>query len=173
MGPWHTRRTHTEQNTQCRKAHQQAFLWREWTHTLYVCAHTCMHTCMHGIIHADTQIIHTYSVAAFLRTTIPSCIRRSRYRLHEFLKKYEFLKHSQSCYTHTVFEWDTSLCCFHGCYHGRYTKHWPRLGSATTAAVNNYTENKHPALKVHKIFKKVSFPPWLHPVKIWRQTVSG
>ena len=30
-----------------------------------------------------------------------------------------------------------------------------------------------PSLKVHKIFPKVSFPPWLHPVKIWRQTVSG
>ena len=23
-------------------------------------------------------------------------------------------------------------------------------------------------LKGHKIFPKVSFPPWLHPVKIWR-----
>ena len=30
-------------------------------------------------------------------------------------------------------------------------------------------------LKVHEIFpkiKKVTFPPWLHPVKIWLQTVS-
>ena len=27
--------------------------------------------------------------------------------------------------------------------------------------------------KGHKIFPKVSFLPWLHPVKIWPQTVSG
>ena len=28
-------------------------------------------------------------------------------------------------------------------------------------------------LKVHNVFPKVTFPPWLHPVKIWLQTVSG
>ena len=28
-------------------------------------------------------------------------------------------------------------------------------------------------LKVHKMFPKVSFPPSLHPVKMWRQTGSG
>ena len=27
--------------------------------------------------------------------------------------------------------------------------------------------------KVHKVFPKVTFPPWLHPVKIWLHTVSG
>ena len=27
-------------------------------------------------------------------------------------------------------------------------------------------------LKVHKIFPKVSFPPWLHPVKIWHHIAS-
>ena len=27
--------------------------------------------------------------------------------------------------------------------------------------------------KVHKVFPKVTFPPWLHPVKIWVHTVSG
>ena len=27
-------------------------------------------------------------------------------------------------------------------------------------------------LKVHNVFPKVTFPPWLHPVKIWLQTVS-
>ena len=28
-------------------------------------------------------------------------------------------------------------------------------------------------LKVYKIFLKVSFPLWLHSVKIWHQTLSG
>ena len=28
-------------------------------------------------------------------------------------------------------------------------------------------------LKVHNVFPKVTFPPWLHPVKIWLHTVSG
>ena len=28
-------------------------------------------------------------------------------------------------------------------------------------------------LKGHEIFPMGSFPPWLHPVKIWLQTVSG
>ena len=26
---------------------------------------------------------------------------------------------------------------------------------------------------LHNVFSKVTFPPWLHPVKIWRRTVSG
>ena len=30
-----------------------------------------------------------------------------------------------------------------------------------------------PLLKGHQIFPKVSFPPWLHHVKIWPLTVSG
>ena len=29
------------------------------------------------------------------------------------------------------------------------------------------------SLKVHNVFPKVTFPPWLHPVKIWLQSVSG
>ena len=28
-------------------------------------------------------------------------------------------------------------------------------------------------LKVHNVFPKVTFPPWLHPLRIWCQTVSG
>ena len=28
-------------------------------------------------------------------------------------------------------------------------------------------------LKVHNVFPKVTFPPWLHPVKIWLHTLSG
>ena len=31
----------------------------------------------------------------------------------------------------------------------------------------------HPCLKVHNVFPQVTFPPWLHPVKIWLHTVSG
>ena len=26
---------------------------------------------------------------------------------------------------------------------------------------------------LHNVFPKVTFPPWRHPVKIWRHTVSG
>ena len=29
------------------------------------------------------------------------------------------------------------------------------------------------SLKVHNVFPKVTFPPWIHPVKIWLHTVSG
>ena len=37
----------------------------------------------------------------------------------------------------------------------------------------HFTGKEQLLLKVRKIFPKVSFPSWLHPVKIWRQTVSG
>ena len=36
---------------------------------------------------------------------------------------------------------------------------------------NNIIENLKN--KVNKVFPKVTFPPWLHPVKMWYQTVSG
>ena len=29
------------------------------------------------------------------------------------------------------------------------------------------------SLKVHNVFPKVTFPPWIHPVKIWLHTGSG
>ena len=33
-----------------------------------------------------------------------------------------YILHKASIYSnHTVFEWDTFMCWFHGCYHGRYT----------------------------------------------------
>ena len=46
-----------------------------------------------------------------------------------------------------------------------------RDSEKTTSVVSNISLNF--ISKVHKIFPKISFPPWLHPVKIWRQTVNG
>ena len=36
----------------------------------------------------------------------------------------------------------------------------------------NKTVEPDTDLKVHNVFPKVTFPAWLHPVKIWYQTVS-
>ena len=36
-----------------------------------------------------------------------------------------------------------------------------------------FEDPEPPLLKVHNVFPKVTFAPWLHPVKIWLHIVSG
>ena len=36
--------------------------------------------------------------------------------------------------------------------------------------INTSTNRRN--IKVHNVFPKVTFPPWLHPVRIWLRTVS-
>ena len=35
-----------------------------------------------------------------------------------------------------------------------------------------HLESQVSLLKVHNVFPKITFPPWLHPVKIWLHTLS-
>ena len=49
-----------------------------------------------------------------------------------------------------------------------------RMGSLVmTHLVYLYATIIYSYLKVHNVFPKVTCPPWLRPVKIWLQTVSG
>ena len=70
---------------------------------------------------------------------------------------FEYSTHSSSPEPHTP------QCLYTNCMYKLFIS-----DSCSLQLIKQYN-----TLKVHNVFLKVTFPPWLHPVKIWLHTVSG